>query len=151
MGFDPDKGQREHFIKDLAGSKVHGVDKGTSIEGKRQLSMYYFMYALHFEDEKLLSEMADFYKSVGWNEQLIKAKEMVSIAKSANLNEPHSMIEVYIKCLNILYKGKAKFMFIGWKRPFPNLPKIQSADLGIECIQQKKIKTIPLAKFGCTS
>ncbi len=137
MGFDPDEGQREDFKKDLEKVRIVGVKKITSTESKKILIMDYFQHSLHFEDKKLLSEMTEIYKYAGWKEELIKGKEMVFIAKSANLYQPDSMIEAYKKCLNILYKGEAKFTFDRWLQPFPNLPKIQVAVLKIEYIQQK--------------
>lgn len=114
MGFDPDKGQRDTVSKAIREGKFELLDNLSPIDTDRFLAMYYFQFSMHFTDTKLLSDMTRLFKRAGWIKPLAMGEAMLRIARRAYPYTPQTLIDTFIRCLNVLYEGESRYTFAQW-------------------------------------
>lgn len=116
MGFDPDGEQRETVLKAIRGGKFEVIEGLSAADRDRLLAMYFFEFSMHFTDVKLLSAMAGWFKNAGWIKPLAMGEAMVGVARKAYPYTPQTLIDTFVRCLNVLYEGESQFTFDQWVR-----------------------------------
>lgn len=79
--------------------------------GQYNRVLYYFKFALELNDAEKLSKVVKWFKDKGWNKELEVGNKLVQTVMDGNPRSPDQLIIVFVKCLNELLAGKAKFTF----------------------------------------
>lgn len=75
----------------------------------------YFKAFLEIEDEELKKRLEAWYIRYNLEPHLNKGKELVKVFRTINPDTPEKRVDVYLKCLNILLEGLARFEVYQWQ------------------------------------
>jgi hypothetical protein len=111
LGVDPDMELRIEFEAALERGYFLNLNAATKSVA---LTLYYLKAALQLNDPKMLNRIVRWYKKRDWKKPLSLGEQLVQVVLDSNPQTPREEIAVFLRCLNLLQKGAAKFELSDW-------------------------------------
>jgi hypothetical protein len=112
MGYDADAWDRPKIKQMMEISLLTG---SYAIRTKPILvPLTYFKVCLESSDQQLVTDLEQWYERNKLGKELQIAKQLVKIVKESKTDTPQAVLEVYVRCLNVLFQGSAHFHVASW-------------------------------------
>jgi len=111
MEVNPNAEEKAQFEQSLRADKYEGLNPATERES---LALYYLKAHLEVNDRQLLVQITDWYKRKEWFQPLRIGEVLIQLVKEANPRTPEDSISVFLKCINFLLQGTARFALDKW-------------------------------------
>ena len=121
MGIDPDVQLKEEFLDALREDSLLGLKPATEKEAR---VLYYLKAKLQLDDTDLLNQITQWYKRKGWTEALEMGGRLYQWISEVDPRRPEEIISVFVKCMNELHRGTARFELAQWEQ-VASVPFIQ--------------------------
>jgi len=112
IGVDPDAELKTELDQALARNEFLNLNSATK---DTALALYYLKAALQLNDDEMLRGIVRWYKKKGWRDSLTLGKKLSQIVLNAEPQTPDEEIRVFVRCMNLLLRGLAKFEVVEWR------------------------------------
>ena len=111
MNIDPDQELRSEFQEALRTGTFSGLKPATEREA---LALYYVKAALQLTDPAILSRVRAWYVQKGWKLPMERGEQLRRWVTEEAPRTPKDEISVFVRCINFLLDGTAKFELVSW-------------------------------------
>jgi len=112
MGYDPDLWDRRDIKSMIGISMKDGSHKLVTKEVL--IPVHFFKFYLESSDRALVAQLERWSVSNNLESALDVAKKLIGIVEQSKIDTPQQQLEVYIQCLDTLFKGSARFKVASW-------------------------------------
>lgn len=142
MGIEPDNALRAEFLQAIRQDDFFKLNPATAREAR---VLYYLKAKLQLDDPDLLHRVTEWYQRKGWIEDLQVGDRLYRWIAEADRQRPEELISAFIKSLNELLQGIARFELAGWQQVTYGsfLQKVVT----IRILPSATIRTVPHGQF----
>ena len=112
MGYDPDVFDRRIQQKQMLISRSGRTRKITT--NGTLLSAIYLKAYLESSDREYVAQLEQWYKQNNLDAVLEANKKLVTIVETSKTDTPEQQVDVFVRCLNFLLRGAARFQAAAW-------------------------------------